>query len=426
MKKKLIIIISIVLVLIAIILGVYFYYDKVYLNNVNDINMVLNGEENITINLFDDYNELGVKASFRDLDITQFVNIENNVDNTKVGIFEVKYNINYQNKHKELTRYINVVDTEAPKLELKGKSEVTIYIGVKYDDPGVIATDNYDGDISKNVEEKNNINSTEEGTYTINYKVSDSSGNESSIKRTVKVIKRPIIHRDGVAVLNYHFFYQGNSSCGINCINIAKFEEQLKYLKENGYKALTIDEFRKWMYGEINVPQKSVLITIDDGAQGVGKQNGNLLIPMLEKYETHATLFLITGWWGVSNYKSEYLDIESHTNNMHSENYCQGVQRGAKMLCLPYEEVLSDLKKSIELTQSNNAFCFPFYVYNEESLNAVKEAGFKLGFVGGNYKATRSSNKYLIPRFHIYENITMDEFISYIASLFVICYNKFY
>ena len=80
-----------------------------------------------------------------------------------------------------------------------------------------------------------------------------------------------------------------------------------------------------------------------------------------------------------------------------------------------YEEVLADLKKSISITNSTNAFCFPFYVYNETTLNAVKDAGFKLAFVGGNYKATRSSNKYLIPRFHIYDSITMDEFISYIA-----------
>ena len=85
------------------------------------------------------------------------------------------------------------------------------------------------------------------------------------------------------------------------------------------------------------------------------------------------------------------------------------------MLCSSYEEVLNDLKKSIEVTGSTNAFCFPFYVYNESTINAVKEAGFKLAFVGGNYKATRSSNKYLIPRFHVYGDITMDEFISYIA-----------
>ena len=413
-KKNLIIIICLFLVLVSICVGIYFFYDKVYLNKVNDISLELNGKDTITINLLDEYYEQGAKASFRDEDISNLIDIETNLDNTKVGTFEVKYKVNYQDKQKEIIRNIKVVDIDVPKIKLKGKADITVYLGVKYEDPGVTATDNYDGDISDKVEIDSKVNTNEIGNYVVNYKVKDSSGNENFAQRTVKVVKRPIVHRDGVAVLNYHFFYKG-SSCGINCINIDKFEEQLKYLNENGYKTLTMDEFRKWMYGEISVPQKSVLITIDDGAAGTGKHNGNLLIPALEKYQAHATLFLITGWWDISNYKSEYLDIESHTNDMHKENQCQGVQRGAQMLCSSYEEVLADLKKSIVITNSTNAFCFPFYVYNESTLNAVKEAGFKLAFVGGNYKATKSSNKYLIPRFHIYDSITMDEFISYIA-----------
>ena len=415
-KFKIILIITSILVLLASFgIGGYFYYDKIYLNKVNDIVLKLNGDNEITINLLDEYKDEGAISSFRDEDISNLIEVNNNLDNKKVGQFEIIYKINYKDKQKELKRIINVIDSEKPSIKLKGKNEISIYLGTKFSDPGVTAEDNYDGDITNKVNIDGKVNTNELGEYTINYKVSDSSGNESTIKRTVKVIKRPIIHRDGVAVLNYHFFYQGKSSCGINCINIDKFEEQLKYLKENNYKALTMAEFRKWMYGEINVPQKSVLITIDDGAAGTGKHNGNLLIPMLEKYQMHATLFLITGWWSISNYKSAYLDVESHTNDMHTENYCKGVSRGSKMLCLSYEEVLNDLKKSIAITGSNNAFCYPFYVYNESTMNAIKEAGFKLAFVGGNYKASRSSNKYLIPRFHIYDNITMDEFISYIA-----------
>ena len=413
--KNVIIIIFVILGLISLGLGGYFYYDKIYLDEINGINISLIGEENITINLFDEYKDQGIKATFRDEDISNIVEIENNLDNNRVGNFEIKYSVNYKNKHKEIIRKINVVDSISPTIKLKGKSEISIYLGSKYQDAGVSAIDNYDGDISDKVEVDNKVNTSELGEYVVNYKVSDSSGNKTTAQRKIKVIKRPIIHRDGVAVLNYHFFYDGNNSCGINCININKFEEQLKYLQENNYKTLTMDEFRRWMYGQINVPQKSVLITIDDGAKGTGKQNGNLLIPMLEKYQMHATLFLITGWWGINNYRSDYLDIESHSYDMHTENYCQGVSRGAKMLCLSHDDVLNDLKKSIDITGSNNAFCFPFYVYNESTINAVKEAGFKLAFVGGNYKATRSYNKYLIPRFHIYGNITMDEFISYIA-----------
>lgn len=221
-----------------------------------------------------------------------------------------------------------------------------------------------------------------------------------------------------IPVLNYHFFYDPTigEACNENiCLTTQKFEEQLQYLKENGYYTLTMEEFRDWMYGKIEVPQKSVLITVDDGAFGTGKHNGNHLITLLEKYDMHATLFLITGWWSIENYRSPNLDIESHTYDMHTSGLCPNQTNGAQMLCSSYDHVMNDLKKSIEITQSTKAFCFPFYAYNSTAIQQVKEAGFELAFIGGSYKASRNVDKYHIPRYPIAYNITMDQFIQMVS-----------
>jgi len=221
-----------------------------------------------------------------------------------------------------------------------------------------------------------------------------------------------------IAVLNYHFFYDpelGESCPDGNCKKVQDFEKELIYLKQNNYKALTMQEFTDWMYGKIEIPARSVLITIDDGAMGTGSHNGNKLIPLLEKYQTHATLFLITGWWPVGNYSSPYLDIESHTFDMHEGNYCEGQPRGSKLLCSTKEQVKEDLSKSAEITGSKNAFCFPMYVYNDTTLEVLKELDFKLAFVGGDYKASRNDNFYQIPRYHIYETTPLDEFVNMIS-----------
>ena len=220
-----------------------------------------------------------------------------------------------------------------------------------------------------------------------------------------------------IAVLNYHFFYDSTKGETCNesiCLEASKFEEQLKYLTDNGYKTLTIDEFKSWMYGEIELPKKSVLLTIDDGAKGTGLHNGNILIPLLEKYQVNATLFLISGWWSPDNYRSEYLDIQSHTYDMHREGICDTESRGSQLLCSTYEEIMEDLTNSLNGVDSNTSFCFPFYVYNDKALQAIKDKGFQIAFVGGGYKATRSSNKYLIPRYPIHSDITLNQFISYI------------
>lgn len=213
----------------------------------------------------------------------------------------------------------------------------------------------------------------------------------------------------GIAVLNYHFFYDPNlgETCdeGI-CLTVQKFREHLEYLKNNNFKTLTMNEFTKWMYGEIEVPEKSVLITIDDGAMGTGKHNGNKLIPLLEEYKLHATLFLITGWWDISNYTSSYLDIQSHTNDMHQYGTCGKGQ----INCYNYDQVIADLQQSVNVIGNKDSFCFPFYSYSEKSLQAVKDMGFKISFVGGNRKATRKNNKYLIPRYPIHNTITLERF----------------
>ena len=220
-----------------------------------------------------------------------------------------------------------------------------------------------------------------------------------------------------IAVLNYHFFYDSSLGeiCGEgNCMDAKDFEQELYWLKVNGYKTLTIDEFTKWMYGEIELPNRSVLLTIDDGAMGTGLDNGNKLIPLLEKYDMHATLFLISGWHKYSNYISPNLDVESHTYNMHSGGACDSEERGSKLLCSSREAIIEDLTISKNEIGTDTAFCYPMYVYNDKVISVLQEMGYKVAFTGGDYKATRDDDKYKIPRYHIYDSTSLDEFIDMI------------
>lgn len=217
-----------------------------------------------------------------------------------------------------------------------------------------------------------------------------------------------------VAVLNYHFFYDESAgeACNENiCLDTKNFREQLDYLKNNGYKTLTIKEFKQWLYGELDVPSKSVLITVDDGAAGTGKHNGNKLIPIIEEYNMHATLFLIAGWWDINNYRSPNLDIQSHTFDMHNTGTCGRPQ----VICASHDELLNDLNKSINIIGDKTSFCFPFYTFDQKSIEVVKEAGFAMSFVGGNRKASRSDDKYKVPRYPIYKNTTMQQFAAMVG-----------
>ena len=210
-----------------------------------------------------------------------------------------------------------------------------------------------------------------------------------------------------IAVLNYHFFYDptiGESCNEIICLTTQKFEEHLTYFRDNGFKTVTMNEFVRWYDGEIDLPPKSVLITVDDGAMGTGAHNGNHLIRLLEKYDMHATLFLIAGWWDINNYISPNLDIQSHTFDMHLKGTCGKGQ----LVCYDYEKAKQDIQKSLDIIGNNDSFCYPFYDYSDRAIQVIKDLGFQVAFAGGNQKASRLSNRYIIPRYPIYNSHGVD------------------
>lgn len=77
-------------------------------------------------------------------------------------------------------------DNEAPKITLNGSSNMTVYKGDAFVDPGVSATDNVDGDMTSQIVTTGAVG-TSVGHYTISYKVTDKAGNYMEVSRFVTV-----------------------------------------------------------------------------------------------------------------------------------------------------------------------------------------------------------------------------------------------
>ena len=404
--KKSVIIISITLSLIFMVIGIIVF--KIIDNN-KSLKIELIGDKEITIKYNSEYQDKGATAKYKKENLTKKIKVKNNLDLKHIGKYYYTYKIKYKTMIKEIKRTINVIDDDKPEIKLKGRDDLAIVIGSKYRELGFTAKDAYDGDLTNKVEiNTSELNLNNVGTYNVKYKVKDSSGNEAEIIRQVKVVDKPSLNQK-IPVLNYHFFYKDkNDHCNEQlCLRVDRFKEQLEYLKNEGFYTLTIQEFVSWMYGEIELPEKSVLLTIDDGGIGTSKESGNYLISALEEYKMHGTLFLITGWWPVSNYESDYLDIQSHTHELHYEQNCG---HRSKVNCIPYEDLIKDLKLSIQAVGDTTSFCFPFYDYTDSSIKAVQEVGFKAAFIGEYRKASRNDDKYKIPRFPIYDSTSLTEF----------------
>ena len=87
------------------------------------------------------------------------------------------------------TKDISIVreDLEAPVITINGNDHVYLSIGSSYSDSGASATDVCDGDLTSNIDVSGSVDTSRAGNYSINYSVSDSSGNVSNITRTVSV-----------------------------------------------------------------------------------------------------------------------------------------------------------------------------------------------------------------------------------------------
>lgn len=98
----------------------------------------------------------------------------------------------------------------------------------------------------------------------------------------------------GVAVFMYHeFVTQEDLDSGVAFDEYAvwadEFEQDLRYLKENGYTTITSAQLADFLNGKGTLPEKAVLLTIDDGKLGVYKH----AYPLLMQYGMKASLAVI-------------------------------------------------------------------------------------------------------------------------------------
>ena len=216
----------------------------------------------------------------------------------------------------------------------------------------------------------------------------------------------------GVPVLVYHFTYDSSNleekkKClkanSTICLSDEVFSKQLKYLKDNDFYTATLNDLEMFIDGKIRLPEHTVVITINDG------YFVSAAIKVLEKYDMHGTLFLIGQGNDPINYKSNNLEIHSHTYAMHYPGACPGGQ-GSPLKCLAKDKILADLKKSRESLNNSPYFCYPFFEYNDYAISLLKEAGFRMAFAGHRMKVRVGANKYKLPRYGIINTTSIEEF----------------
>lgn len=303
-----------------------------------------------------------------------------------------------------------------PELTLEG-GEVVMNLGDEYREPGYTAKANDDEDLTARV----TTSSTEfvtAGTHDVVYRVADDEGRYIRAHRKVKVLPNTGLESGGIVICMYHYVYDENDPPDDlhrrygNYISSQALTEEIRWLQSENYYFPTWTEVREFTEGKRILPDKSIVLTFDDGEKDTLKQ----LIPVLNKCRVPATCFLITSKKGdtkVTEYTSQYLTYQSHTHDMHRSGHVKG-HRGIFSVIEPVEG-LPDLKKSIEICGSSDAFAYPYGDYSDSAEEMLREAGFLCAVTTQPGRVYPGDDPLLLPRQRMSLGQSLETFQSKVA-----------
>ena len=99
---------------------------------------------------------------------------------------------------------------------------------------------------------------------------------------------------------------------------MSQVQTHIDYLNQNSYFTPTLKEFEMWIDGKLNLPKKSLVITLDDGGYGHNAKE------IFDRNKINAALFMVGAWFDPGQYESEYLEVHSHGYDLHNANVCPG------------------------------------------------------------------------------------------------------
>ena len=300
----------------------------------------------IIIELNTRYIEQGYKATILGNDITNLVQVTNNIDTSKVG----NYYVNYYVKSLfgiSIRRNVYVIEKEAPILTLEGNSIYYVCPDSEYVEPGYNAYDNYDGDLNNKVVITKNDDS-------ITYEVYDSSSNYASIKRYIKYEDnlKPTIELVGdtnIYIGIGESYNEPGYTAVDNCLGDIKDKvvvtNNIDSSKAGAYKVsyevsdginTTIKERNVYVVGKAGILGYEnnpgvIYLTFDDGPSYYTSK----ILDTLDKYNVKATFFVVpknSGYYylikkaydnghsiGIHSLSHDYASIYSSDNALYND-----------------------------------------------------------------------------------------------------------
>jgi peptidoglycan/xylan/chitin deacetylase (PgdA/CDA1 family) len=204
-----------------------------------------------------------------------------------------------------------------------------------------------------------------------------------------------------VPVLSYHNLSLTESTR--MTVSQSMFEQQMRLLKEKGYRVVSMDQFFDFLEFKSTLPPKAVVITIDDRWRSAYE----IAFPILKKYGYPATLFIYTdiildnprnlSWGLLLEMANQGIDIQCHAKSHHNLTV-PGKKQSFKDYFANLEKELSASKDLIK-KKLNREVKYLAYPYGDTNALVIELAQ-KLGYRGA-FTMKRGGNPFFVHNYRV-------------------------
>ena len=228
-------------------------------------------------------------------------------------------------------------------------------------------------------------------------------------------VVEPVIPDDGVrvSVIGYHDIAENLPETAMR-LHTSKFRKQMEAIRLLGIKVITLDEFIAWKKGEKQIPEKSILITFDDGWKSVYTE----AFPVLKELGFPFTIFLYKNYIDgggkalTTPMIQEMLAAGGLSIGSHSVSHPYPLtvksyrKKGATIFDAYLRKEMGESKRFIEskFPVKVNSYAYPGGFYTEEMLTLGDEFGYDCMFTVVPGKIKRAQPNETLQRYIILGN----------------------
>jgi peptidoglycan/xylan/chitin deacetylase (PgdA/CDA1 family) len=217
-----------------------------------------------------------------------------------------------------------------------------------------------------------------------------------------------------VPILCYHNL--GPQSKGRLLLGASQFEQQMRFLKAEGYRVISLSEFIEWMQWKRQLPKRSVVLTFDDGYRAFRE----FAYPILKELGFTATLFVYTDYVGAGRNALNWDDLkalsaEGFDVQAHSKTHAD-LRRAAGETPEHYARRMeSELSEPLKLFQrylgrSSQRLAYPYGRADDDVVAKAKEYGYIAAFTVRRQGSPAFVQPLRVNRSQIYSEMSMEDF----------------